>query len=899
MTQFIGLRYKIDKLLGQGGMGSVYLGFDTETAQPVAIKALKEAVVDLDPMLVERFEREGEALRKLNHPNIVKILDLVKDNDQQYIVMDYVGGGDLQQLIRQQGRLPIDRTLELALDIADALARAHRLNIIHRDIKPANVLLAKDGTPRLTDFGVARMDDRTRMTETGQVVGTYAYLAPEVVEGQDVIDERVDIWAFGVMLYEMLIGERPFGGDNVAALLYSIMSRPHPDLAELRPEIPPALVELINRMLAKDRTLRIESVRQVGAELEMILRRWQAGDRTPSDTNQPSRFATEANVPQGRDDRLTPVVDVLVGNNQELEPPSLAQPLPPAPPTATIPPVAASTNQGRLIIGFVTAILVIIGSMVAVLMSSNTDDPIAESDSCIVTPIDDDQLMVLIMDFEPIADVPQRDIQRFITEDLEAVLVQSYPFSTLQMRNCDQIVTNVEDARAIAQAVGASVIVWGNYTDEFIEVNLNFGSTDNLTYNQFSDELLAKTIDTRIRITDERDIPRQSIAPNVLAILLMLNTADGNVYGVQDNVAFMTSVAPNEVEYVTNTAATHIHQWLVSYVYSDDGSGNVVIALDEERHPYFSSAIDRIRRDNSVYENDFGLAASTAAIQLDEANPMPYLSRSLTYLRIGDMQNALADATTAQRLGYEGWASPLYTFANANFLVEGDFEDALLYYNQIVEVRPDDWYAWNFLAALYYLNGDYEQAEAHYDVAFANTPTADFPYPFSIMIAARNGDLNEARRLTDEKLTQFSDSSLAERLIQGFGAENIFGLFYPAFGDMLLGQYESALVNLEAAIAFDDSFADAYYALGVTHCNLGNYAAAEAAYTTAIEKDPEFILLYMLRSEVRQYQGNVAGALEDANIAESLINNEQWQVAFDAAVAGELNCTNFLQYDPA
>ncbi|MFN8374895.1 MAG: serine/threonine-protein kinase [Anaerolineae bacterium] len=203
----IGTRYRLDEKVGQGGMGTVYRGLDTQTGEMVAVKQLQAAAVASEPGVLERFSREGEALRQLNHPNIVKRLAAVEENGGHYLVMEYVAGGDLYSLLRREGKLPIQRILEIGLDLADALTRAHRLQIVHRDLKPANVLLAEDGTPRLTDFGVAFIASKERVTGTGVAVGTLDYLSPESLKS-DVIDTRTDIWSFGVMLFEMLTGKR-------------------------------------------------------------------------------------------------------------------------------------------------------------------------------------------------------------------------------------------------------------------------------------------------------------------------------------------------------------------------------------------------------------------------------------------------------------------------------------------------------------------------------------------------------------------------------------------------------------------------------------------------------------------------------------------------------------------
>jgi predicted ATPase/predicted Ser/Thr protein kinase len=258
-------------LLGRGSMGDVYRATDTHTGEPVAVKALDPRVVARDPGILERFVREGEALRQLDHPNIVRMVAAVEDEDRHYLIMEYVTGASLQDLLQAQEALPIPRVLEIALDLADALTRAHRLGIVHRDLKPANVLLAEDGTPRLTDFGIARVSEAPRLTQTGILVGTPDFLSPEACEGKP-IDERGDIWAFGVLLFEMLTGGTPFPGESLTAKLTAILTQPVPDLAQRCPDAPEALVDLVYRMLEKDREQRIPSVRLVGAELEAILK---------------------------------------------------------------------------------------------------------------------------------------------------------------------------------------------------------------------------------------------------------------------------------------------------------------------------------------------------------------------------------------------------------------------------------------------------------------------------------------------------------------------------------------------------------------------------------------------------------------------------------------------------
>ena len=267
----IGLRYEIEKLIGSGAVGRVYLGHDRQTGEPVAIKELMSDWVAHAPDSVERFRREGEALRKLNHPNIVKVLATLEENDQHYLVMEYVGGGSLADLLKRQPQLPIEQVISIGLELSDALSRAHHLDIIHRDLKPGNILLAEDGTPRLTDFGLAHIGSYPALTTAGQLLGTFQYLSPEACQNQP-LDARADIWSFGVVLFEMLTGQLPFDGDSPIEIIHAIQNQPVPEVAWYRKDAPAPLTGLISRMLMRDRPARLASARLVGAELEALQR---------------------------------------------------------------------------------------------------------------------------------------------------------------------------------------------------------------------------------------------------------------------------------------------------------------------------------------------------------------------------------------------------------------------------------------------------------------------------------------------------------------------------------------------------------------------------------------------------------------------------------------------------
>jgi len=269
-------RYELLERIAQGGMGEVYRGRDRQTGVEVAVKRLRSGPGADDVELLARFSREAEILRRLDHPNIVQMLAIVPGSnipgsadEQHSIVMEYVPGGSLRRELVRQTLLPQVEALLLTLEVADALAQAHRLDVIHRDVKPENVLLAQDGTVRLSDFGLARMGERS-FTAPGTVLGTVAYLSPEVLWGHEV-DARTDLWSLGVMLFEMLSGVRPFVASSPGATLTAILQQPVPDLADFCPSATPALVQLASRMLQKDRDQRISSAVEVSSAIEAIL----------------------------------------------------------------------------------------------------------------------------------------------------------------------------------------------------------------------------------------------------------------------------------------------------------------------------------------------------------------------------------------------------------------------------------------------------------------------------------------------------------------------------------------------------------------------------------------------------------------------------------------------------
>ncbi|HET6447183.1 MAG TPA: protein kinase [candidate division Zixibacteria bacterium] len=269
----IGGRYEIQSLLGQGGMSAVYKANDPNLKRVVAIKLIHPHLSN-NPEFVRRFEEEAAAVARLRHPNIIQVFDFNHDQDVFYIVFEFVAGESLQQyqsrLVEAGRTMALTQTVELGASVADALAYAHARDIIHRDIKPANVMLNVQNEAILMDFGLVKIAGGDSHTATGAVMGTASYMSPEQIRGERV-DERTDIYSLGIMLFEMAAGRPPFKADSALTLMMMHVNDPVPDLQEIRPEVPPALVQVIDEALAKDRADRFASAEEFALALRSAI----------------------------------------------------------------------------------------------------------------------------------------------------------------------------------------------------------------------------------------------------------------------------------------------------------------------------------------------------------------------------------------------------------------------------------------------------------------------------------------------------------------------------------------------------------------------------------------------------------------------------------------------------
>lgn len=268
-------KYKVERMLGTGGMGAVYLVRHSVLDSLFALKVLDAAVARKGGDFVTRFIREAKLSSSIRHPNLVAVHDAGRDEATglYYLIMDYLPGGTLRDRIHERGRLPVDEAVRIARQVAAALVTAHERGMVHRDIKPENIMFAADGSAKLADLGIAKGtgEQDTLVTMASAVFGTPAYMAPEQATDSSSVDGRADIWSLGVVLYEMLSGARPYEGNGLGAIVKQLLSAdPFPDVRAIVHDVPASLAELIGDMCKKDVSRRVATARDLVARLASI-----------------------------------------------------------------------------------------------------------------------------------------------------------------------------------------------------------------------------------------------------------------------------------------------------------------------------------------------------------------------------------------------------------------------------------------------------------------------------------------------------------------------------------------------------------------------------------------------------------------------------------------------------
>ena len=271
MNKIIAERYELLDVIGRGGMADVYLANDTILNRTIAIKILRTSLAK-DPVYIARFQREASAAAALSHKNIVEIYDVGEDNDQYYIVMEYVPGRTLKELIAKRGALHVMEAIDIMKQVLSGTARAHQMGIIHRDLKPQNILVTDTGTAKIADFGIASIQSLTQFTQTDVIMGSLHYLAPELARGEKATVQS-DIYALGIVFYELLRGQVPFNGESPVNIALKHMQEELPSLREFNPSIPQSVENIVIKATAKNLNDRYKNASEMLEDLQTCLSR--------------------------------------------------------------------------------------------------------------------------------------------------------------------------------------------------------------------------------------------------------------------------------------------------------------------------------------------------------------------------------------------------------------------------------------------------------------------------------------------------------------------------------------------------------------------------------------------------------------------------------------------------
>jgi serine/threonine protein kinase/tetratricopeptide (TPR) repeat protein len=847
-------QYEIVSLLGQGGMASVYRARQLNIERHVAIKVIKADLVEKTELLA-RFDREAQTIASLSHPHIVKLFDYGHQDGIVYFVMELMAGGSLAEYLTK-GVPPLDSVDRLLDQIGSALSYAHQQGIIHRDLKPHNVLLDKNGNAILTDFGIAHLlTANTMITQNGETIGTPAYMSPEQWQSRP-LDARADIYSLGVILFEMLSGQHPFGGDTPFQIMHKHLYEPLPSLRAMRPELPSSLERVLNTALAKQPKDRFESVDALVKAYEQA--RGDSGEAV-SGQFAPIELLTlvgseKPDVPADTSTVQGDHTNVLSSKTE--------------PNARTNAYQRVSVGRRWLVVGGVVTTVLAVVLILLLVRGGNSNAPSSNTLNSVFTPVPPvaaGEYMILVAQMEQL-DSNSPDVTRFIVNNLKQSFEVSVPFSNLRVRTVSYVIHSAEEALAAAKAARAAIVIWGNTSGSTTDLQVQVGDTALFAYNPCPEDLLRRTSDVGLRLTDPRS---QSASISTLFTLVMAQACAGNGFEIMRLYSILDALrgtTPGELAGVG--VAIQLHKALAFY------------QTDTKR------VIDAI----------------SAIIDGDPGNPILYVTRSATYQRLGQYALARQDYETAARLGntaWEGstWASPIYLRAFESLITQ-DYRNSITAFDTLVQMRPDDWFAYSIRGANYYMLGDFDHAAVDLKYAVELDAPVNFPYMLGAVIALRQGRISEARNLVNEVIRKFPDPALVMRIMRSFygdsAASFVFGPLLSGGMNAFLGQYDRAISDADKGIAMLPSNPELYLIQGFSYCNLNKPADAETAYTKGIEADPTLGILYLLRSEARRTQGDVIGMTTDLQAVATLKLGTEFDQLVQDGINFKVNCQNFF-----
>ena len=698
----LGSRYHIESLLGEGGMGSVYRAYDRELDRTVAIKVIRPGLV-ADPSAVQRFKQELLLGSKVSHKYILRIHDLGEVDGLKFISMAFVDGDDLHSILRREGRLPIDRALTIAREIAEALAAAHAEGVIHRDLKPHNILIDRAGTAYVSDFGLAKsLAAAPDMTRSGELLGTPRYMAPEQVSGGQV-DHRVDLYAFGLILYEMVTGTVPFHGDSaIAELLMRVQSKP-PDPRTVNADTPAPLADVILRCLETNPNLRYQSAEDILADLDI-------GVESPTSSRRGHRRTQ-----------------------------SIPLPLPPAQPAP-----ASRWSPPRLAAGGAVVILLLAGAGWFV-VSRRQPSPAASTQQKVAVTAPQTRYLA-VLPFRVLGDPGQlRYVGDGVVEALSSRLFQLSNVTVVSSRDVEQA-RNAPSIADAARTLGANLIVEGTVQSAGDSLRLVVNLHDIATGKRTWSRQFTGTRETLFTLQDDIydglvGVLGGSTRPEAIAHAADRPTDDIEAYDLylKGRDALRAGQDMKQLDAAIDYFQQAVHKD-PRFALAHTGLADASLTMYAEKRDTIwveraRASAERARElDDKLPEVHYALG-SVYSESGRNAEAVVVLRRALelapnsdeAYRRLGQAYQALGRRAEAVDALTKAVGVNPYFWVNHNMLGDaylqfGDHDKALDEFKRVTELEPTNPVGYSNIAAAYFAQGKWEQCIPAYEQSIKLQP---------------------------------------------------------------------------------------------------------------------------------------------------------------------------------
>lgn len=476
-----------------------------------------------------------------------------------------------------------------------------------------------------------------------------------------------------------------------------------------------------------------------------------------------------------------------------------------------------------------------------------------------VEPVEPGQVMVLVSRMEQVGSV-NRDVTRFIVDDLVNHFESELPNTNIHIREYERFITSSDEALQVAEQTQAALVIWGQYDDESITINVQLGSLKSRPSIALDRALLEQSVNIRIKMKDEH---QETLAYHVLSSLILIHCAENDMVKAMSLIVSLDLLDAPSPEPIGNSSAAHVQKAIKAFL------SNRELALNELNQ----------------------------TIELSPDNPLFYMLRAILYQGMGEFVLSNQDLDTAILLAPEDWVMPYHLKGGISLLLS-DVPAGIESYTRVIGQTPDNWFPYNQRGYLYFLAGQYDLARADIDKSISLAPEAEWPYMWGALLALRQGRMEDASSMMSLLLQEQPNPTFINRLmtvVYGEATAKLLGESMAAMGHLALGQYDAAIQDTDGVLAVMPAYTDMYMLRGLSYCNLDDHVEAESAYTQGLTLDPSFALLHLLRVEVRVKQGNVPGAMEDIAAIQQSPFADNLTPYLAAAQSGEFSCKQLLR----